>query len=79
MDVREPETQGQGNDSAALTPSQPLAFFPAPDLIATALEAGKIGVWSWDIATDRVTWSANLEDIHRSAGQLRRHVCGLRE
>src|SRR6266545_912058 len=67
MDAREPEAQGQGNDSAALTPSQPQPFFPAPDLIAVALAAGKIGVWSWDLAADRVIWSANLEGIHSLA------------
>ena len=28
-----------------------------------ALEAGRIGVWSWDVATDAVTWSNNIESI----------------
>src|SRR5262249_33835734 len=71
MDVREPETHAQGNDSAAMTPSQPRAFFPAPDLVATALEASKIGVWSGETAANRVPGSANLEAInHTPAGRF---------
>jgi hypothetical protein len=26
--------------------------------------AGNIGIWCWDIPTNRLTWSSNLEDIH---------------
>ena len=40
-------------------------FFPDTHLVEAALEAARIGVWSWDIASDRVTWSSNLENIHR--------------
>lgn len=41
------------------------AFFPIPELIAVALDAGQVGIWAWDIASNRVSWSTNLEDIHR--------------
>jgi two-component sensor histidine kinase len=39
----------------------------SPDFAATrgALEGARIGVWCWDIATDKVIWSSNLEAIHR--------------
>ena len=40
-------------------------FFPDTKLVEAALESAKIGVWSWDIASNRVTWSSNLEAIHR--------------
>jgi PAS domain S-box-containing protein len=40
------------------------AFFPEFATVGTALEAGQIGVWSWDIATNVVTWSSNVETIH---------------
>jgi PAS domain S-box-containing protein len=43
------------------TPRQP--FFSDPELICIALEAGRIGIWSWDIRSNRVTWSSNIEDI----------------
>ncbi|WP_168206569.1 hybrid sensor histidine kinase/response regulator [Lacipirellula limnantheis] len=29
-----------------------------------ALIAGRMGTWSWEIATNRVTWSAEIESIH---------------
>src|SRR5215475_2760729 len=66
-EVREPEAQSEGNSRAVSTPSEDRPFFPAPDLVAAALAAGKIGVWAWDIASNHVTWSANLEEIHRLA------------
>ena len=40
-------------------------FFPDTRLVEAALESARIGVWSWDIASNRVTWSSNLETIHR--------------
>src|SRR5262249_19260378 len=29
-----------------------------------ALEAGRMGVWDWDVRTDAIEWSENLEPIH---------------
>jgi PAS domain S-box-containing protein len=40
------------------------AFFADFAAVRTALEAGQIGVWSWDVATNVVTWSSNVEVIH---------------
>src|SRR5262249_58789586 len=39
-------------------------FFPHFATVRSALEAGRIGVWSWDLATNTVTWSSNMEAIH---------------
>jgi PAS domain S-box-containing protein len=39
-------------------------FFPNFAAVRAALEAGQIGIWSWRIDTDKVTWSSNLESIH---------------
>jgi two-component sensor histidine kinase len=39
-------------------------FFPNFATIRGALDGARIGVWCWDIATDKVTWSSNLEAIH---------------
>jgi len=39
------------------------AFFPDFTTVRAALEAGQIGVWSWDLATNAVTWSSNVESI----------------
>jgi len=43
---------------------------PFPDLeaVAVALEAGKVGVWSWDIKSNAVKWSGNMEEIHGVPG-----------
>ena len=38
-------------------------FFPDLALICIALEAGQIGVWSWDIKSHQATWSTNVEGI----------------
>jgi PAS domain S-box-containing protein len=32
-----------------------------------ALEAGRMGAWEWDVASDRVMWSPTLEEIHEMA------------
>ncbi|MGH8262293.1 MAG: HWE histidine kinase domain-containing protein [Steroidobacteraceae bacterium] len=48
---------GPAADSAGM-------FFPNFETVRLALESGKIGVWSWDIATNVITWSSNLESIH---------------
>jgi two-component sensor histidine kinase len=39
-------------------------FFPDFATVRAALEAAQLGIWSWDIATDTVTWSSNLESLH---------------
>jgi two-component sensor histidine kinase len=39
-------------------------FFPNFATVRTALEAAQIGIWCWDIATNKVTWSSNLEALH---------------
>ncbi|MPZ58812.1 MAG: PAS domain-containing protein [Rhizobiales bacterium] len=41
------------------------SFFPDVALVTRALEAASIGVWAWDISTEKVTWSRNLERLHR--------------
>ena len=67
MDPIEARTNGQGEEATGLVSRERSAqepFFPIPELIAVALEAGKIGIWSWDVGSNRVNWSSNLEDIH---------------
>ena len=40
------------------------AFFPDFATVRAALEAGQVGIWSWDVATNALTWSSNMEAIH---------------
>jgi PAS domain S-box-containing protein len=53
------ESSRQAADGAATE------FFPNFATVRAALEAAQIGIWCWDIATNKVTWSSNLETIHR--------------
>lgn len=40
------------------------AGFPDLASMRIALDAGRVGVWSWDIASNTVHWSASLQHIH---------------
>jgi PAS domain S-box-containing protein len=51
------------SNASPLEMSPRLPFFPDPGLICIALEAGQIGIWSWDIRSNQTTWSSNIEDI----------------
>jgi PAS domain S-box-containing protein len=67
MDAIESHTDDKNKETtrSALQDDGAHPFFPEPELMAAALKTSKIGVWCWDIASNRVTWSTNLEDIHR--------------
>jgi two-component sensor histidine kinase len=39
-------------------------FFPDFTTFHEALEAAQLGVWSWDLATNAVTWSGSLTALH---------------
>jgi two-component sensor histidine kinase len=41
------------------------SFFPEPSFLPIALQEGSIGVWLWDMASNRISWSNNLEALHR--------------
>jgi PAS domain S-box-containing protein len=38
--------------------------FPDAESMGLALDAGGIGVWSWEIKTDAVTWMGKLAEVH---------------
>src|ERR1700693_1053152 len=61
VESRQSEKEPADGSSLELSPQRP--FFPDPGLICIALEAGQIGVWSWDIPSNQATWSTNIEDI----------------
>jgi PAS domain S-box-containing protein len=74
MDAFRPQSPEQDSDSDDAVASQPgggSPFFPDPDTVSRVLENGGVGIWSWDIASNRVSWSTNLEEIHgRSPGSF---------
>jgi two-component sensor histidine kinase len=61
----------QLKDSASSEPNDRSAdekakeFFPNFATVRAALDDARIGVWSFDIATCTLTWSSNLEAMHR--------------
>ncbi len=46
-----------------VTGRTPQAFFPDFATVCVALETGEIGIWSWDVATNTVTWWSNIVSI----------------
>jgi PAS domain S-box-containing protein len=66
MHASEPRPQRgeEKSRTSALEPRPQPPFFLHPELISVALESGQIGIWAWDIASNRITWSTNIEEIH---------------
>jgi two-component sensor histidine kinase len=64
MDTPDPAPQEPGVNAASPQPLQQRLFFPYPELMPSALETAQMGMWSWDVASNRVVWSSNVEGIH---------------
>jgi two-component sensor histidine kinase len=61
-----PRRRENGKEAASRGPLKPRPrqpFFPDHELICIALEAGQIGIWSWDIISNQATWSSNIESV----------------
>jgi PAS domain S-box-containing protein len=59
----------QAQDEIGLSPSDMAeaagdVSFPDLPSVRAALEAGQIGIWSWDIGSDTIRWSGNFAAIH---------------
>jgi PAS domain S-box-containing protein len=59
-----PDPHEERQDSPRDDRAGPEAF-PDAASAALALQAGEIGVWSWDVASNAVKWSPAVERIHR--------------
>jgi two-component sensor histidine kinase len=57
------ESAKASTDGSCLELSPQPPFFSDPALMGVALEAGQIGVWSWDIASNHAAWSSNIGEI----------------
>jgi PAS domain S-box-containing protein len=57
------QESGQDAAGSSLELGRRPPFFPDAELICNVLEAGRIGIWSWDIAAKRATWSSNIEAV----------------
>src|ERR1051325_10541911 len=60
--VPDPHEQAAGGSAAGHQPVVP--SFPDAESVGLALQAGGIGVWSWEIKTDVLTWMGELAQIH---------------
>src|SRR5437764_14738086 len=45
-------------------PDRATEFFPDFTTFHAALAAAQLGVWSWDLASNAVSWSSNLAALH---------------
>jgi len=66
MDAIVPEPQENAGTAAPRGPEQRCSALNLEPLYA-ALEAGRLGLWSWDLRTHRLTWSTHLDDFHGPA------------
>ena len=64
MDGAVPNQREQDNAPGNKGAGASDAMFPDLDLVRVALDAGQVGIWSWDVKSNAVQWSANLEAIH---------------
>ena len=68
MDAAVPGAQQQQKAENAAGPSlgqgDRTASVARLELFCAGLENGQLGVWAWDIPSNRMTWSTNLEGWH---------------
>jgi len=55
------------HEAASITLSDRISATTPLESFCIGLEAGQLGVWSWDIPSSRMTWSTNLEGWHGRA------------
>ena len=59
-----PELKKSATPEPERQPDSATAFFPDFATVSAVLEAAQIGIWSWDITTNAVTWSNNMEAMY---------------
>jgi PAS domain S-box-containing protein len=62
--VKVAETEHNGENADARVSKQVPASLPDLESFRAALDAGQVGVWSWDLRSHQITWSTKLEDFH---------------
>jgi two-component sensor histidine kinase len=80
--AHKPERKKSATPAPDRLPAQDGAedFFPNFATVRDALEAAQIGVWCWELESDTVTWSRNLEALHRrAAGSFEGTYAGFRK
>src|SRR5262245_10919240 len=62
--VKVAETKRNGESMDARVSERAPASPPDLESFRAALDAGQVGVWSWDLRSHQITWSTKLEDFH---------------
>jgi PAS domain S-box-containing protein len=62
VDEKVPDAVDKAETPDSRTPEQ--GSLPDLESFRAALDAGQVGVWSWDLRSNRMTWSTKLEDLH---------------
>jgi two-component sensor histidine kinase len=70
---------GPGETSADRSTHPDPVFFADAPLIPAALDAGMIGIWSLDLATNALSWSSNLASLHLSASASEATTAGFEQ
>src|SRR5947209_1064903 len=60
MQLNEPGTNDKPQSTDPIAPARGADL----DAFRSALDAGQVGTWSWDLRSHRMTWSTNIENFH---------------
>jgi PAS domain S-box-containing protein len=62
--VKVAKTERNGESADARASERGPASPPELESFRAALDAGQVGIWSWDLRSHQITWSTKLEDFH---------------
>ena len=63
-----PQPQEENQRAENPPPGQGPSCQPEVELFRSALAAGHIGIWSWDLRSKQLTWSSNIDGVERPPG-----------
>jgi two-component sensor histidine kinase len=61
VNVPRPQETAEGADNGA--PERGFSSLADMEAFRAVLDAGQVGIWSWDLRSHRMTWSCNLGDV----------------
>jgi len=71
MDAHVPDPHKNGRRADTARTAQRAPALPDLETFRVELDAGRIGMWSWDLRSHRLIWSTKLDDVHGRAGHGR--------
>ena len=61
-----PQLPASGQDTPELLRAE-AALRQSEERLRMAVDAGEVGIWDWDMATQQVTWSDRIYQMHQMA------------